>query len=54
MKAKQPTERVEKISISLTPEMATWLRRSAAKKMTNVSQLIRAALLPSFESRHAK
>lgn len=48
------TTRAEKMSISLTPEMAAWLRKTAARKMSNVSQVIREALAPQFTARHAK
>lgn len=46
--------RVEKMSVSLTPEMAAWLRRAAAKKLSNVSQVIRELLQPAMDARHAK
>jgi hypothetical protein len=32
--------------------MAAWLRRAAAKRRTNISQIIRDALLPTFDARH--
>jgi hypothetical protein len=47
-------ERADKLSISLTPELTAWLRRSAAKKGSNVSQVIREILMPVYDKRHAK
>lgn len=44
-----------KLSITLPPRMAAWLRRSAAKRRThNVSQEICNHLTPAFKSRHAE
>jgi Arc/MetJ-type ribon-helix-helix transcriptional regulator len=45
---------VRKISVSLGDDMVTWLKRSAAKKRSTVSQVIREYLAPSFDARHAK
>jgi len=50
----QTAARVEKLSISLTPDMATWLRRCAARKGSNVSQVLRELIMPAYEARHAK
>ena len=46
--------RMDKISVSLGKEMTGWLRRAAAKKHSNVSQVIREYLSPVFEKRHDK
>jgi Arc/MetJ-type ribon-helix-helix transcriptional regulator len=53
-KPKPKSEWSRKLSVSLPPEMTTWLRRSAAKQLSNVSQVIRDYLRPAFEKRHAK
>lgn len=45
---------VRKMSVSLGDEMATWLKRHAAKRHASVSQVVRDALLPLYEARHAK
>jgi hypothetical protein len=47
-------QNVRKLSVSLGNEMVAWLKRSAAKKHSTVSQVIREHLLPQFEKRHAK
>lgn len=44
----------DNLSISLPKEMATWLRRSAAKQMTSLSAVIKQQLMPAFDRRHAK
>ena len=46
--------RTEKLSVSIDKDISSWLRRAAAKQRTTVSAMIRAALLPDFERRHAK
>ncbi len=45
---------VRKISVSLGDDMVAWLRRAAAKKHSNVSQVLREYLAPHFDARHAK
>jgi uncharacterized protein (DUF1778 family) len=51
---KHKTGKVERMSISISPEMAAWLRRAASKAHTTTSQFIRTQLIPAFEARHAK
>jgi len=48
------SNRVDKLSVSLGKDITAWLRLTAAKKRSNVSQVIRELLVPAFESRHAK
>ena len=47
-------KRTEKISISLTPEIETWVRRTAARRLLSVSDVIRGVLLPKFNGRLSK
>ena len=54
MKAKQEAKRRDAICVSLGEDITAWLRRSAAKKRSNVSQVLRELLVPAFEARHAK
>ena len=46
--------RTDKLSVSIGRDITAWLRRSAAKRRTSVSYIIREALLPAYERRHAK
>lgn len=43
-----------KKSVSIDNDMLAWLKQLAAKKRSNVSQVIRELLVPTFERRHAK
>jgi Arc/MetJ-type ribon-helix-helix transcriptional regulator len=45
---------VDKLSVSLPDDMATWLRRAAAKRYVSVSFLVKEALMPQFTTRHKK
>jgi hypothetical protein len=47
-------ERYSKLSISLSQEMAGWLRRRSSKAGTSISWIIRDNLRPEFDKRHAK
>jgi Arc/MetJ-type ribon-helix-helix transcriptional regulator len=47
-------KQVRKLSVSLGDEMASWLKRHAVKRHASVSQVIRDALMPMYEQRHAK
>lgn len=46
--------RSDKLSISMGKDLTAWLRRASAKRRTSVSYIIREALLPAYEARHAK
>ena len=54
MKTNRSCSRAEKLSVSLSPELTAWLRRMAAKKRSNVSQVLRELIAPTFDARHAK
>ena len=47
-------KRSDKLSISMGADITAWLRRAAAKRRTTVSYLLREAVLPLYEARHAK
>ena len=55
MKAKHPSNRADKISISLPKDLTAWMRRHVAKRPGyTISALIRDALIPQYNARHAK
>ena len=51
---KRKSQLREKVSISLPTEMAAWLRRASEKRYVSVSHMVKEALMPAFERRHAK
>lgn len=42
-------QKVEKVSVALSPDIIEWLDEEAAKRRTNRSQVIREHLLPAME-----
>ena len=47
---KSPTPRLQSVTINLTPNLYSFLRRQAAEKTTSVSQFLRALLLERLQS----
>lgn len=43
-----------RITVRFKPDVSAWLRRAAAKKGCNVSELVRRFIGDVFERRHAK
>jgi len=44
----------ETLRVRVAPEVKTWLRRKAAKQGCDISDIVRALLLPAFNARHSK
>jgi hypothetical protein len=47
-------KRDDRLHIRAEKELMAWLRRSAAKRRTTVSETARQVLYAAFETRHAK
>ena len=54
MQKKPSALKVDRISLSMPKDISAWLRRAAAKRRTSISQIVKDALLPQFDARHAK